>query len=409
MLVASELTRSAEQMRAASSSIRSRIAQAWTHRGMLIDVGLDGPTATQGLERLTSLGAALEEPAERLTAVADVLDMAAVVQRELERAWDALAGSGSDGLGQLTALNPGLSVVHRAALAALAMQIRMLDQACAASVSGACLLAHEADLDRLVFHPDEPLERISERNLSTVPASIRDAVRGADGLLLEATPLSDDTGPHYGDGYTVMVGPPGDDSWRINPSSVTTMVAGVTTGDPAHLPGAIARAQQLAATTGGAVVVWQGYRPPVSVPSGVNPSYARAGADDLAAFQMALDERFPDARQVVIGHSYGSVVATRAAMDHGLFADELILAGSPGVPARSVDDLNLIGTNTRVLVADSPTDPILALRSGADAVHGFNPGDPRFGAEQIPGITGGHSDYFTDGAFVGEVGKAVRR
>lgn len=409
MLVASELTRSATRMREVSGDLRSRVTDTWTHRSLLHDVGLDGPTATQGLDLLTKLGNSLEEPAARLTAIADVLDTAAEVQRELDRTWEALAGQGSLGVAPLAAVSPGLALAHQATLATLALQIQLLDQACAASVSGACLLAHEADLDRLVFHPDEPLEHISERNLGTAPASVRDVIRGADGLLLEATPLRDDAGPNYGDGYTVMVGPPGDDSWRINPSSVTTLVAGVSSGDPAHLPGAIARAQHIATTTGGAVVVWQGYLPPATLPQGASPNYARAGADDLAAFQMALDERFPDARHVVIGHSYGSVVATRAAMDHGLFADELILAGSPGVPARNVDELTLIGTNTRVLVADSPTDPILALRSGPGAVHGFNPASPQFGAERIPGIRGGHSAYFADGEFLGAVGEAVRR
>lgn len=409
MLVASELSRSASQLRAASVHVRSRIDDTARHRHELSATGFAGPAVDDGLDLLARIGAAFEEPASRLDAVAEVLEIAANVQSELEWAWNALTERGAPGAAGLISASPGLALAHQTTLAALAMHIRLLDQACAASVSGACLLAHEADLDRLVFHPEEPIEAISERHLATAPSSVHDAVRGADGLLLEATPLGNGTGLEYGDGYTVMVGPPGDDSWKISPRSVTTIVAGVSTGDPAKLPGAIARAQDVAAATGGAVVVWQGYLPPVSVPAGADPSYARAGADDLAAFQMAIDERFPDARQVVIGHSYGSVVATRAAMDHGLFADELILAGSPGVPARSVEELTLIGTDTRVSVADSPTDPILTLRSPTVASHGFNPANPGFGADHVPGIRGGHTSYFSDGAFLGEVGQAARR
>lgn len=409
MLVANELTSSANQMREVAKTLESRIDDTWVHRNMLASAGLDGPTAIQGLDLLASLGTAFGEPAKRLNAVADVLDTAAAAQRELDDVLARFAGWGNAALGPRLPLPPSVVFAHKALIATAALQSYLLDKSCAASVAGECLLEHKADLDRLVFHPGEPLDQISERNLSTAPASVRKAVLEADGMLLEAATLPEGATPEYGDGFTVMVGPPGDDSWRENPKSVITQVSGVSSGNPEALPDAIKRAQDIAAATGGAVVVWQGYLPPENLAEGADPSYARASAEELANFQMSMNDRFPNARKVVLGHSYGSVVATRAAMGYGLFADELVLAGSPGVPASNVDQLNLIGTDTRVTVADSPTDPILMLRNGPIAAHGFNPADPSFGAERIPGISGGHSTYFTDEAVLKELGEAVRR
>lgn len=288
------------------------------------------------------------------------------------------------------ATSPQLVLIHRSALAGLNIAGRMLDQACAAAVADACMLEHEADLDRLIFHPEEPVHSIHARHLATAPASAREAIEQAGGLILESGPS----------GHTVMVGD------QVDPSSVTTMVAGVSSGDPAKLGLQLEQARAVAVATGGAVIVWQGYSPPPTLIDGISPSSAAAGADDLSAFQMALNERFPEARKLVVGHSYGSVVSALAAED-GLFADELVLVGSPGVA--SISDLNLLSEDPHVTVADSPTDPILALRSPLVSAHGVDPASPWFGAERIEGIRGNHTDYFYDPAFLAGIAERARR
>lgn len=406
MLVTAELSAAAGTLRLASRSLQSRIDDTSSHSHALTSTGLAGPAAEAGLAALKTLGRRFEEPADRLTAVAGILESAAGAQAALDRAMEMVGAFSAMPL-PTPGLLPGVpnpAVLHRSTIAALNILARTLDKACAAAVADACLLEHEADLDRLIFHPDEPLDRIHARHMATAPASVQEVVTGANGVILESGPT----------GHTVMVGPPGADldassPHTLAPSSVTTMVAGVSSGDPAKLPGQIAQAQSVAAATGGPVIVWQGYAPPPGVVAGVDPSSARAGADDLSAFQLALDERFPDAKKIVVGHSYGTVVATRAAMDHGLHADELVLAGSPGVPSKSVDELTLHSDNPRVSVADSPADPILATRGPQVAAHGFNPAAPGFGAERITGVRGNHTDYFGDDAFLGAMGERARR
>ncbi|WKD58234.1 hypothetical protein CAPI_08535 [Corynebacterium capitovis DSM 44611] len=266
----------------------------------------------------------------------------------------------------------------------LNMMAWLLDNAAAQALLALLRGDEDDDFDPLVNHPLESLERIHERNLTTVPASTALAVGDAGGLILEA-----------GGGRTsVLVGD------TVAPSQVITMVAGVSTGHPDQLAGELEKAQRIARATGGAVVVWQGYVPPRDVGDGIDPGAARRGGDCLAAFQVAVDERFPHARRSVVAHSYGTVVAARAAAGPGLIADDVWLLGSPGVPVPSVEDMRLIGRSPRVFVADADADPIMYLRRDRFGVHGFSPSAEAFGATVVTGIEGGHSSYFTDPDFL---------
>lgn len=390
MLVAAELTASAASLRRASVTVRSRIDDTAHTRSSISSAGLAGESADAGLDMLANLGRALGIPAATMDELADILEEAGAAQKVLDYAKEALTSM---------LVPPGLRPAHQAVLAALSMMEHQLDQACAAAVANACHLEHEQDLDRLVFHPGEPLAQISADRLGTAPAGVRGIVDKHGGVVLEGGP----------DGYTVMFGAELDASGEpIPPQSVTTMVSGVGSGHPEKFDGAVKEAQSVAAATGGAVIVWQGYSPPPNVPAGMSRNSAAAGADDLAAFQMALDERFPDARKVVVGHSYGSVVAARAAEEYGLFADQLFLVGSPGVSAAQASDLKLFGEDPKVTVADSPGDPIRLLRSPLAALHGHDPATGKFGAERVPGVRGGHTDYFTDDAMLRALGEAAR-
>ena len=390
MLVTAELAASSAMLRRAADTVRSRIDDTALTRLALSDAGLAGHAADAGLDKLAELGRAFRAPAEKMEEIAAILEQTSAAQHALDLAKEAL----------LKAVVPGqLRAYQEALLAGLSLMEKHLDQACSAAVANACMLAHEQNVDRLVFHPDEPLSKISSRHLDTAPASVSEIVGDSDGVVLEGGP----------DGYTIMIGVDYDDNGEpIPPESVTTLVSGVGSGHPDKFAVAVEEAQAVASATGGAVVVWQGYSPPPTLLEGMSRSAASAGADDLASFQFAMEERFPDARKVVVGHSYGSVVAARAAEEHGIFADELYLVGSPGVSASHVSDLTLYGDEPKITVADSPTDPILLLRTPLSALHGNDPGSTYFGAERVPGIRGGHTDYFEDEAMLRALGEAAR-
>ena len=390
MLVTSELSASADALRRAAGTVRSRIDDTAATRTSISNAGLAGEAADAGLDKLADLGRALSNPADTMEKIAEILEEAAVAQHMVDVSKESLAAA---------FVPVHLRVAHESTLAALSVLERLLDKSCSASISQECKLEHEQDLDRLVFHPDEPLSQISARLLETAPASVQDVVADADGIVLEGGP----------DGYSVMIGVEYDENGEpIPPQSVTTVVSGVGSGEPEKFALAMEEAQAVAEATGGAVVVWQGYSAPPTLIEGMSRIPASAGADDLAAFQYAMEERFPDSRKIVVGHSYGSVVAARAAEEYGLFADELYIVGTPGVSASHVDDLTLFTDDPKVTVADSPTDPILLLRSPFSALHGTNPGTARFGAERVLGIRGGHTDYYEDEAFLRALGESAR-
>ena len=391
MLVATELSASAEALRRAAGSVRKRIDDTADTRISISNAGLAGEAADAGLDTLADLGRALANPADTMENIADILDETAAAQLFLDLMKDALIN---------TIVPAPLRAAHEAMLAGISLMEKLLDEACSASISQECRLEHEQDLDRLVFHPEDPLSEISARLLETAPASVREVVEAEDALVLEGGP----------DGYSVMLGVEYDENGEpIPPQSVTTVVSGVGSGEPEKFALAVEEAKAVAEATGGAVVVWQGYSPPPTLLEGISRVPASAGADDLAAFQYAVEERFPEARKVVVGHSYGSVVAARAAEEYGLFADELYIVGTPGINASHVDDLTLFGNATKVSVADSPTDPILLLRSPLNALHGTDPGTAYFGAERVPGVRGGHTDYYQDDAFLRALAESAQK
>ena len=105
----------------------------------------------------------------------------------------------------------------------------------------------------------------------------------------------------------------------------------------------------------------------------------------------------------IVAHSYGSTAAMLALAENAVTVDALIMVGSPGGPATSVDDLKVRDGNVWVAAAD--TDPI--PRSG---VFGSQPLDADFGAQRfsvhamIDPLTGaqltditGHVYYFWPG------------
>jgi pimeloyl-ACP methyl ester carboxylesterase len=130
-----------------------------------------------------------------------------------------------------------------------------------------------------------------------------------------------------------------------------------------------------------ATVAWIGYHTPTVVNiAGLDLAYQ--GRDALTGSVQGLDAvrggdaiaQAPAGPYVsIVAHSYGSTAAMLALQENDITVDALILVGSPGSPATSVDDLKVAGGNVWVAAAD--TDPV--PRSG---VFGSQPLDPDFGA-----------------------------
>lgn len=362
-----ELAGSAEALAHASALLAARAADTRDAARRIDATGFAGPAADAALARLAEIAQAFLRRSALLHHASQILASAASAQEKLDQLADL-----ADNFGRAQAIEW------------LNMMAWLLDTAAAAAMRLAALGPAEPGAPQLVQRPFDSLEEIHASNLPTVPAATIREVHAAGGLILESGP----------GGTTVLVGD------ATDPARVTTLVAGVSTGRPEKLAGELDKARRIAEATGGAVVVWQGYRPPPDVPLGINPAAARGGGEKLAAFQIAVEERFPHARKTILAHSYGTVVAAHAAGEPGLYADELWLLGSPGVPVRSAADMRLLGEDPAVFVVDADTDPITGLRYRDRAVHGYSPSDPSFGATVVEGVEGGHSAYFTDPDFL---------
>jgi pimeloyl-ACP methyl ester carboxylesterase len=129
-----------------------------------------------------------------------------------------------------------------------------------------------------------------------------------------------------------------------------------------------------------ATVAWIGYHTPTVVNiAGLDLAYQ--GRDALTGSVQGLDAVRADAASgdeggpyvSIVAHSYGSTAAMLALQENDITVDALILVGSPGSPATSVDDLKVADGNVWVAAAD--TDPV--PRSG---VFGSQPLDDDFGA-----------------------------
>ena len=195
----------------------------------------------------------------------------------------------------------------------------------------------------------------------------------------------------HGDGRVVQrIGPP-------DATVVVVLVPGVGTdlADEARLAGdatVVWRAVASASDQPGrvAVVSWLGYDPPDVVVGALDPRPADDGARALAA---AVDDlRDGGARRVtVVGHSYGAVVAGRAAAD-GMAADALVQLGTPGV-GRPGAAAAIRGRGTEHLVALEDDDPI---RWAGAAVRWAYGEDPVGLAGRLPTSGHGHGSYLAD-------------
>lgn len=138
-----------------------------------------------------------------------------------------------------------------------------------------------------------------------------------------------------------------------------------------------------------AVAAWLGYDPPDHLLGGLRSAPAHDGARVLTR-DLADWRRQGVHRAVVVGHSYGALVAARAAAG-GASPDELVMLGAPGLGVADVGSLRL-GAGADVWAAVAERDPIAWL-ARAGLVHGPDPGGL---ARRLPTRATGHGDYLDD-------------
>lgn len=138
-----------------------------------------------------------------------------------------------------------------------------------------------------------------------------------------------------------------------------------------------------------AVAAWLGYDPPDHLLGGLRSAPADHGGRALRR-DLAEWRRQGVDRVVVVGHSYGALVAARAAAG-GASPDELVMLGAPGLGVADLGSLRL-DAGADVWAAVAERDPIASV-ARAGLVHGP---DPAGLARPLPTRATGHSDYLDD-------------
>ncbi|MGW2514024.1 alpha/beta hydrolase [Streptomyces scopuliridis] len=157
---------------------------------------------------------------------------------------------------------------------------------------------------------------------------------------------------------------------------------------------------------GGSVstITWLGYDAPQNIVKDSPFShYADDGAPAYNRFLDGLDASHTaesDPHRTAIGHSYGTTLIGSAARQGDLNADDVILAGSPGVQVSNADQMDVPKGHVWNQEAEGDAVPDIGRygHGGTDWYGAFTtPSDERFGANQLNTDTEGHSDYWKEG------------
>ena len=148
------------------------------------------------------------------------------------------------------------------------------------------------------------------------------------------------------------------------------------------------------------VYAWLGYDAPDSLLAGVDRRPADDGARTLATDLRHLRSQGAE-RVVLVGHSYGALVATRA-VAAGTEVDELVLLGAPGLGVEDPASLRL-RPGGAVWSALEDDDPVAwVARTGV--LHGP---DPAATSRPLPTADHGHSRYLSDQVLLDALGQVV--
>ncbi|GAA2655948.1 alpha/beta hydrolase [Streptomyces vastus] len=150
-------------------------------------------------------------------------------------------------------------------------------------------------------------------------------------------------------------------------------------------------------------ITWLGYDAPQNIVKDSPFShYANDGAPAFNQFMDGLDASHTgdsDPHRTAIGHSYGTTLIGSAARQGDLNADDVILAGSPGVQVSKADQLDVPAGHVWNQEADADPVPDIGRygHGGTDWDGPWTiPSDERFGANQMATDTEGHSDYWRE-------------
>jgi hypothetical protein len=152
-----------------------------------------------------------------------------------------------------------------------------------------------------------------------------------------------------------------------------------------------------------ATITWLGYDAPQNiVKDSPFTHYADDGAPAFNRFMDGLDASRTaesDPHRTAIGHSYGTTLIGSAARQGDLNADDVILAGSPGVQVAKAEQMDVPKGHVWNQEADWDFVPDVGRfgHGGTDWDGPFTiPSDERFGAKQLTSDTEGHSDYWKE-------------
>lgn len=183
-----------------------------------------------------------------------------------------------------------------------------------------------------------------------------------------------------------------------------------TTSNLASIAGDIGRMENVwrvaAAEGNGSVstITWLGYDAPQDVVKDAPFShYADDGAPAYNRFLDGLEASHTgasDPHRTAIGHSYGTTLIGSAARQGDLNADDVILAGSPGVQVSNAEKLDV--PRGHVWNQEADKDPVPDIGRWGHGGHDWRvgvfiiPSDDHFGANQLNTDTQGHSDYWKE-------------
>ena len=145
-----------------------------------------------------------------------------------------------------------------------------------------------------------------------------------------------------------------------------------------------------------ATVAWIGYETP-GILDIASLDLARQGAKSISSAVDGVKATRPgdDPYLTLLTHSYGSTATLMALADGAMEVDALVLIGSPGSTAQSVDDIRM--PSERVFVGEAAWDPVTN-----SAFFGSDPGAPSFGAQSMS-VAGG-TDPITGRALAAATG-----
>ncbi|MCS0639448.1 alpha/beta hydrolase family protein [Streptomyces sp. LP05-1] len=150
-------------------------------------------------------------------------------------------------------------------------------------------------------------------------------------------------------------------------------------------------------------ITWLGYDAPQDIVFDSPFShYANDGAPAYNRFMDGLDVSHTgdsEPHRTAIGHSYGTTLIGSAARQGDLNADDVVLAGSPGVQVPKAEQMDV--PKGHVWNEEADGDPVPDIgrygHGGTDWDGPWAiPSDQRFGAHQMDTDTEGHSDYWDE-------------